>query len=173
MKSKFIKGLTLGSFIILMGGFVAYRSGVFSEKNHETTVSILKTKLLLNENLTAIDSPTVKKKVTDPTMMSTLKSLILLDDDLKIKPADSLDIKLTKQKKKQEEDSLLLKKIMMMASSKSAVIFTPEQSADTPKKNEIVPKFFLQEKQIMSSSKSVILAPGILTFTDVVPPKKK
>jgi hypothetical protein len=116
---KIIKAFTLFLFIGLVTGFVAYRSGTFNspvDQKHDNTERAV----LSPARLRLADTPTVV-----PTMMSTSKSMILIDNKLvKRMPID------TNAAKKAKADSNAtqprVKKTSMMGSSKSGFIYEPE-----------------------------------------------
>lgn len=87
--SKLIKAATLLSFAFLIISFVAYRSGVFDKfltKNKNS--SALSYEPQTSAGVTPIDSPIVEthdSTKVSPTMMSTSKSMILIDDKFSIK----------------------------------------------------------------------------------------
>ena len=166
--SKFIRAITLSGFVILMTGFVAYRSNLFEKyMEADNNRSILKSKLI---NDPVIDSPVVEKK--DPAMMSTSKSMILIDDKIKIKPNQNPPLK---HVQKDPEDTSAQLIDAMMYSSKSGVIFPPKtDKASQQKEIDTSPKVFLIEKNIMSSSKSIIITkPWTYTYTPLIFPQKK
>lgn len=94
-KSKTIKILTLFSFIILLSGFIAYKSGTFDKyfNNENDGPQTLNSEQVINSELVPVDTSTVKQMDTikvNPTMMSTSKSLILVDQKIKFPIHDSL-----------------------------------------------------------------------------------
>lgn len=165
MRSTFLKATTLSCFFILIAGFVAYRSDAFEPDAISDAF--------------AVDSPNVERK--DPTMFPSSKSAKIFKEREEFDLTDTTkNKKVVAKKKKDTISSFYMDDIM--SSSKSGAIFIPEFTIDTAKtkqKNkeenkEVTPKVFLQEKNIMSSSKSLIIAtPQTSTYTPIVFPKKK
>lgn len=94
-KSKTIKTLTLLSFTILLTSFIAFKEGTFDKYfNHKSdSPQTLNREQAINSGVMPVDTPTVKKVDTikvNPAMLSTSKSLILLDQKIKFRIKDSL-----------------------------------------------------------------------------------
>ena len=101
-KSKTVKTLTLFSFIILLTSFIAFKAGTFDKyfKHESERPQTLNSEQAINSGVIPVDTPTVKKVDTikvNPTMMSTSKSLILLDQKIKFPIKDSLKNDSTKR----------------------------------------------------------------------------
>lgn len=116
---KLIKGLTLLSFITLISGFVAYRSGAFDQP-----------KVAGSKNIMFADTPPIKKE-----MMSSSKSMILMSPkNSTITPKDTSKKKEIMHSSKSGKivEPIDFKKDLIMSSSKSGEIIFPEK--DTAKK---------------------------------------
>lgn len=143
-----IKVLTVSSFLILITGFVAYRSGAFSNSGNISAVekerSLIDTPppQIKTDSFVPVMSGTKSGKIIEPKqnnsgntlksteIMSSSKSGIIVDDEL-TKDLSSKNDSATVAK----QDSLLnqaLLKELIMGSSKSGAIFVPKQ--DTGKK---------------------------------------
>jgi hypothetical protein len=127
--------LTLSIFILLLSGFVAYKSGVF-DRSANSQVEI---KNVVQTNITQtipvnIDTPTklIDTPKINPRLLSSSKSMIIVDKSLikyslleQIKIEDSISKALYSNK----IDTAEIKKSLRfnyMGTSKSGIIFTPE-----------------------------------------------
>lgn len=76
-RSHPVKALTLISFIILLAGFIAFKSGAFDKY------------IRTNEEASPTDAPEIKHS---PSMWSTSKSLIVVDQKIKFNEPQLIDI---------------------------------------------------------------------------------
>lgn len=95
-KSKTVKTLTLVCFGFLLTSLIAFKSGVF-DKYFKTDGEELSRENRQVSNLESMptDTPTIKAIDTvrvNPTMLSTSKSVILLDQKIKFPIKDSLKV---------------------------------------------------------------------------------
>jgi hypothetical protein len=96
-KSKTVKALTLVCFGILLTSFIVFKSGTFDKYlNTDSKVLPRENKQISNLENIPKDTPTIKAVDTvkvNPTMFSTSKSLILIDQKIKFPIQDSLKVK--------------------------------------------------------------------------------
>ena len=137
--------LTLSIFILLLSGFVAYKSGVFDRSaNSEFEVkNVVQTNITQNIPVN-IDTPTklIDTPKINPRLLSSSKSMIIVDKNIipyslieKIRIEDSISKALYNNK----IDTVEIKKsakFNYMGTSKSGIIFTPK--SDT--RIEYIPK---------------------------------
>lgn len=151
MKSapSLVKYLTLACFIILLCGFVAYRSGAFDKYLHKKNADYV---LAFNASDTSGKPDTI---IPGKRMMSGSKAMVLSENSLfsRVKrlnpsaPADTAQyMALYRELKRiKNEDSVKQEKeIIRMSSSKSAVIIKPE---DMPEK-----RYLRQELQLINGT---------------------
>ena len=93
-KSKTLKSLTLFSFVILLTGFITFKTGTFDKYlKTDSEVEIRENKRLGNSESMQVDTPSVKTVDTtrfNPTMLSTSKSGIVIDQKIKFSIEDAL-----------------------------------------------------------------------------------
>lgn len=96
-KSRIVKTLTLFSFIFLLTSFIAFKEGAFdnyfNQKNRSSRT--LNSEKPNEIGVMPIDTPPAEKVDTvkvNPTMLSTSKSMILLDQKIEYPIKDSLTI---------------------------------------------------------------------------------
>lgn len=128
-----IKGLTISGFVILISGFVAYRAGLFDKTKPE-------------------------KKDTDEVMMPSTKSMPLIDEQLHPSPEPGKDLADKNKKGPKEKDTFRLRNDQVMSGSKSMIVLPQQRKSEkvvVPKVQQVkVDSFFLDEDEIMGSSKS-------------------
>jgi hypothetical protein len=76
--TKTKKIVTLLSFVILISSFIAYKSGAF-DKEEQTENLSLNSGLEINEKLMPVDTPGVDSIKVSPNMISSSKSMMMID----------------------------------------------------------------------------------------------
>jgi len=123
--TKTIKAITLSGFIVLISGFIAYRTGAFNDNTPDTAEETTLAEQSINSlNVNPVDSPE-----TAPTMMSSSKSIMVVPE--KKSNAPKPPVKNKKQPAKKTTDSVRVHE--MMGGSKSGIIFRPDPVTDTAK----------------------------------------
>jgi hypothetical protein len=91
-KSNTIKALTILSFVTLMTSFVAYKSGVFSNKDSENEEPVFYNGMIGQNESTPIDTPETTLQDTtrlNPAMLPTSKSAVFIDQKIKFQVTDT------------------------------------------------------------------------------------
>jgi hypothetical protein len=94
-KSKTVKVLTLAGFVMLLGGFIAFKAGTFESASTHKTVLPLQEFDNSNSPEMMLDSPPAKKPDTpkvkaNPHMMSTSKSAVFIDQKVQFNKRDTV-----------------------------------------------------------------------------------
>jgi hypothetical protein len=100
-KTRTIKALTLFSFTLLLISFIAFKAGAFDKflKSETSNSQILNSEQAIILKTIPVDTSPVKKADTmkaNPTILSTSKSVIIIDQKLKFPIKDSLKKDTTK-----------------------------------------------------------------------------
>lgn len=77
------KVLTLLGFVILVFGFIAFKSGAFDESEQRDNLSF--NRLPGSSNTIAVDSPGIDTGATSPHMIPSSKSIMMIDHKVIIK----------------------------------------------------------------------------------------
>ena len=123
----FTKSAVLSVFILLLTGFVAYRSGAFDKlligkkTNNLPDIEINTVMAYQLDTIPKVDTPPRL-----PTIMSSSKSLVMTDNYEYIFKDGELKQKL-KKKNPYKTDSAIIKPPIMFSGSKSGPVITPRQ----------------------------------------------
>ncbi len=132
----FTKITTLSAFILLLTGFVAYRSGAFDKLltgKKTSSRPVMESNIAIAYQLDTI--PKIDSVPSLPRIMSSSKSMVMTDNYEYIIKDGKLKKKL-KKKKKGNTDTVVAKPVIIFSGSKSGPVITPRLVADTAKNKQ-------------------------------------